>query len=110
MHSSTLLLAAAVAITSVHGAPLDERANFEPLAGGDIDILNYALTLEYLERCFYADGLANYTEAMFMAAGYDATFYRNLKEIYADEQVGSHPACIDFLRMNMLLSRFTKPY
>ena len=51
----------------------------------DADILNYALTLEHLEDKFYREGLANYTEAEFASAGFDATFYGNLKEISSDE-------------------------
>lgn len=50
-------------------------------------VLNYALTLEHLEDKFYRDGLANYTQAQFAAAGFDATFYNNLKTISKDEQV-----------------------
>jgi hypothetical protein len=43
------------------------------------------LTLEHLEDKFYREGLANFTEAQFAAAGYDATFYANLKEVSSDE-------------------------
>ena len=49
------------------------------------DILNYALTLEHLEYTFYKETLANYTEAMFAAAGFDSTFYMNLMEVEYDE-------------------------
>lgn len=42
--------------------------------------------MEYLERKFYKDGLANYTQAQFVAAGYADPFYKNLMEIYSDEQ------------------------
>lgn len=52
----------------------------------DADILNYALTLEHLENKFYMEGLANYTQETFAAAGFDATFYNNLMEISSDEQ------------------------
>ena len=51
----------------------------------DLDILNYALTLEHLEDKFYREGLANYTESDFAAAGFDSTFYSNLKEVSSDE-------------------------
>ena len=51
----------------------------------DADILNYALTLEHLEDKFYREGLANYTESDFAAAGFDSTFYNNLKTVSSDE-------------------------
>jgi hypothetical protein len=51
----------------------------------DVTILNYALTLEHLEDKFYREGLANYTEADFAAAGFDSSFYNNLKEVSYDE-------------------------
>jgi hypothetical protein len=51
----------------------------------DADILNYALTLEHLEDKFYREGLANFTQADFAAAGFDATFYGNLKTVSSDE-------------------------
>lgn len=53
----------------------------------DIDgtILNYALTLEHLEDKFYRDGLANFTQADFTAAGFGGSFYSNLMEISKDE-------------------------
>lgn len=73
-------------------APLESRANFDAPPGGDVTILNYALTLEYLERKFYQQGLANYTEGDFRKAGFSHDFYKNLKEIYFDEQVSSRRA------------------
>ena len=51
-----------------------------------ITVLNYALTLEHLEDKFYREGLANYTQEQFAAAGFDETFYNNLKEVSVDEQ------------------------
>lgn len=44
------------------------------------------MTLEYLERKFYQEGLANYTQADFVKAGFADPFYSNLKQIYVDEQ------------------------
>ncbi|MCJ1471484.1 hypothetical protein MMC13_000123 [Lambiella insularis] len=67
-------------------APVEKRIAYPAPPGGDGTILNYALTLEYLERKFYMEGLANYTHADFVAAGFADPFYANLQEIYHDEQ------------------------
>ncbi|KAF5017572.1 hypothetical protein F66182_10481 [Fusarium sp. NRRL 66182] len=55
-------------------------------------ILNYALTLEHLEDNFYREGLSNFTEQDFADAGYDSTFYNNIKKVSSDET-----AHVDFL-------------
>ncbi|CRK16097.1 hypothetical protein BN1723_002270 [Verticillium longisporum] len=91
MRTSTFLLAASTA-GSVLGVPLVKKDNYDPLPGGDIDILNYALTLEFLERKFYEQGLANYTKEELTGAGLDANLYENLQTIYSDEK--TH---VDFL-------------
>lgn len=77
---SVVALVAAAGLTTA--SPVAKR-QAAPIT--DADILNYALTLEHLEDKFYRDGLANYTQAQFAAAGFDATFYNNLKEISKDE-------------------------
>ncbi|KUJ23574.1 uncharacterized protein LY89DRAFT_606444 [Mollisia scopiformis] len=87
MRYSTFLPVLAASLAAA--APIEERATVEdynPPPGGDVTILNYALTLEYLERKFYMEGLANYTQADFIAAGFPDPFYDNLKEIYFDEE------------------------
>lgn len=48
-------------------------------------ILNYALTLEHLEDTFYREGLQKFTEQQFADAGFDSTFYANLKKVSKDE-------------------------
>lgn len=58
----------------------------------DSIILNYALTLEYLERKFYQEALAKFSKRDFEKAGFADPFYKNLKEIYFDEK--TH---VDFL-------------
>jgi hypothetical protein len=50
------------------------------------DILNYALTLEHLEDTFYREGVANYSQADFIAAGFPDPFYANLLEVALDER------------------------
>ncbi|KAK0343751.1 hypothetical protein LTR91_018146 [Friedmanniomyces endolithicus] len=51
----------------------------------DVDILRYALTLEHLEDKFYREGLANFSQSAFAAAGYDSTFYQNVQTISTHE-------------------------
>ncbi|KAL8926995.1 MAG: hypothetical protein Q9208_002540 [Pyrenodesmia sp. 3 TL-2023] len=77
-------LAASLALSAAQASPLVKRVTTPKVDDGII--LNYALTLEYLERKFYQDGLANYTQADFVAAGFEDPFYKNLQEIYFDEQ------------------------
>lgn len=81
---TTAFVLLAASLTSA--APLAKRIAYPAPPGGDGTILNYALTLEYLERKFYMEGLANYTHADFVAAGFADPFYTNLQEIYYDEQ------------------------
>lgn len=75
-YSFTLAALAALATAS----PVVKRAYFT-----DVDILNYALTLEHLEDKFYREGLANYTQADFIKAGLPDPFYANLQEVSKDE-------------------------
>ena len=85
----SILSAIAIGSSLVSAAPAAARStlNFKAPPGGDVDILNYALTLEFLERKFYQEGLANFTQADFVKAGFPDPFYDNLKEIYVDEKV-----------------------
>ncbi|KAG7109516.1 hypothetical protein HYQ45_017848 [Verticillium longisporum] len=88
MRTSTFLLAASTA-GSVLGVPLVKKDNYDPLPGGDIDILNYALTLEFLERKFYEQGLANYTKEELTGAaileGVGVSAYLGAAAVIADK-------------------------
>ncbi len=42
---------------------------------------------EFLERKFYREGLANFTQEDFIEAGFPDPFYANLKEVARDEEV-----------------------
>jgi hypothetical protein len=89
MHASLTLLTGFLAATVI-GAPVEKRDAAPP--GGDIDILNYALALEFLERKFYETGVNKFTKDDFCAEGFDEVFYENLVQIYEDEK--TH---VDFL-------------
>ncbi len=45
------------------------------------------LIQEYLERRFYEEAIANYSQQMFIDAGFPDPFYTNLLEIREDERV-----------------------
>lgn len=53
----------------------------------DIDILNFALTLEHLENTFYSQGLSRFTQKDFIDAGFPDWSYGRLKQIAAHEAV-----------------------
>ncbi|KAF2814756.1 uncharacterized protein BDZ99DRAFT_434565 [Mytilinidion resinicola] len=78
------LAATAAVVLATTGSTM-ARPTVAKRAITDADILNYALTLEHLEDKFYREGLANFTQQQFADAGYDATFYKNLKEVSYDE-------------------------
>lgn len=78
---ATVALVAAAGLASA--APVvEKRAGIT-----DAVILNYALTLEHLEDFFYREGLSKFSEEDFAAAGFDSTFYANLKEVSSDETI-----------------------
>ena len=59
-----------------------QQSNF----ADDLDVFNYALTLEHLENAFYRDGLEQFDEAAFEEAGYDAQVREYLELIGQHEQ------------------------
>lgn len=52
----------------------------------DLDVFNYALTLEHLENAFYRDGLKQFGAAAFEKAGFDSDVRKNLVRIGKHEQ------------------------
>ncbi len=57
---------------------------FTPVVDDGI-ILNYVLTIEYLQLALYRDTLAQFGRADFQAAGFPDPFYDSLLAIYSDE-------------------------
>jgi hypothetical protein len=95
MKFSTGLIAsiATIGFKIVSGAPLAVRGTTDITDG---DILNYALTLEHLENAFYHQGLKNFSQEDFLAAGFSKEFYTNLLIISSDE--ATH---VDFLQKGL---------
>lgn len=77
------LVAGALLAGSALAAPAIEARQSTNIDG---TVLNFALTLEHLENVFYKQALSNFSAAAFAAAGYDATYYNNLRYISYDEQ------------------------
>lgn len=98
----TSVLAAGLAIAAPAEKRADVAVDYNAPPGGDITILNYALTLEYLERKFYMEGLAKFSQKDFVAAGFADPFYSNLQEIYFDEKVFSFLTFLSRLRTDLL--------
>lgn len=89
------LLVTALAIGKASTSSLPKRVS-APLVDDGI-ILNFALTLEFLQRAFYEGALAQFTQADFVAAGLEDPFFANLQAIYFDER--SH---VEFLTFALL--------
>ena len=75
--SAATLLLASTALSH----PVEKRQ-----AVTDLDILQYALTLEHLENVFYKQGISQFPESDFTAAGFSTEYYTNLLYVVTDEQ------------------------
>jgi len=87
MKYTILFTAITAATASIIPSPLFKRG-----APTDVDILNFALTLEYLENAFYAGALAKYSDKSFAKAGYEPFVRSRFEQIAAHEK--TH---VDFL-------------
>ena len=74
--AATLLLASAAL-----SHPVEKRQYVT-----DLDILQYALTLEHLENVFYKKAISQMPESDFVAAGFSTEYYTNLLYVATDEQ------------------------
>ncbi|KAK2762851.1 hypothetical protein FQN54_001026 [Arachnomyces sp. PD_36] len=72
---------AALSASAVLSAPLEKKQ-----AVTDLDVLQFALTLEHLENVFYKGALSRFTEADFLAAGFTSQYFNNLQFIVSDEE------------------------
>ncbi|WP_054584732.1 ferritin-like domain-containing protein [Halolamina pelagica] len=59
---------AGVALADEHAPTEAPEAAFDDVDGTDVDVLNYALSLEHLERSLYAAGLEAFDEEAFLEA------------------------------------------
>lgn len=75
---------AGVAVADEHTTP-DEEASFDDVEGTDIDVLNYALSLEHFEAAFYETALETFDEEAFL----DADSLSDYDETHREEVYGS---------------------
>lgn len=75
--SAATLLLASTALSH----PVEKRQ-----AVTDLDILQYALTLEHLENTFYEQGIESMPESDFLSAGFSKQYFTNLLYVLNDEQ------------------------
>ncbi|CAD6588208.1 MAG: hypothetical protein ASARMPREDX12_003192 [Alectoria sarmentosa] len=98
----TSLLVTALAMGKTPTSSLIERVS-TPIVDDDI-ILNFALTLEFLQRDLYEGALVQFTEADFVAAGFEDPFYANLKAILVDEESHCTPYYYEAGRSSVTLT------
>jgi Ferritin-like domain len=84
-------------------SPAISPGSFDRELSVDVDILNFALTLEHIENAFYTQGLSNFKQEDFVHAGFPDWSYGRLKQIAAHEA-----AHVEFLE-GILGDKATKP-
>ncbi|KAI0260972.1 ferritin-like domain-containing protein [Gloeopeniophorella convolvens] len=83
LYFTTLFLSAS-AITAIRASPISLTDSTVHANITDNDVLNFALTLELLEKAFYTGALQNFSQDAFAAAG----FAPPVREFY--EQIAGH--------------------
>lgn len=81
-------------------------ATFDDVAGTDLDVLGYALTLEHLENAFYNQGMEMFDESAFMEAEALQSFDEEMRQSLFEyvQIVGDHEAAhVDVLSQAMQL-------
>ena len=73
-----------MATAGISAVPLQNQTA-APCAN-DMSLLQFVLYMENFQNAFYRQGLANYTQADFAAAGFDADFYSNLTDIASHQR------------------------
>ncbi|MCJ1369636.1 hypothetical protein MMC20_000848 [Loxospora ochrophaea] len=82
MKVPSCVVVAAAFVSSALAAPMVvERQGIT-----DVDVLQYALTLEHLENVFYKGAIEKFPESAFLAANFSSAYYNNLKYIVHDEE------------------------
>jgi len=76
-------LASALLAVGAIASPLQKRQSTAPT---DVQILNYALTLEFLEENFYAGALGKFAASDFASAGFPSWVRERFEQIYSHEQ------------------------
>ena len=82
MKFSTRSAASLLLVSTITAHPVEKRQ----AAVTDLDILQYALTLEHLENVFYKKAISTMPESMFLAAGFSSAYYNNLLYVAMDEE------------------------
>lgn len=72
-----------VLLVNLRAIPILSGPNFSQ--NPDLNILNFALTLEHLESAFYSQGLNNFSAQSFQNAGYGPQVYPLFQQIAAHE-------------------------
>jgi len=81
-------------------------AMFDDVEGTDLDVLNYALSLEHLENAFYREALDTFSEDEFMDAAMSRSYSTETDQSVYDyvETIGEHEAThVDVLEQAVTL-------